>query len=68
MIHGSSKRTGNKPADVPFKMEWGAVICGMETEHLMIQEKTRDSVWKIEGDRIVAGTYCSAAMAGGSIS
>ena len=46
----------------------GAVICGMETEHLMVQgvKRLHDSVWKIEGDRIVAGTYSMAA--GGNIS
>jgi len=49
----------------------GAVICGMETEHLMVQgvKRLHDSVWKIEGDRIVAGTYSTAVMAaGGNIS
>ena len=48
----------------------GAVICGMGTDHLMIQgvKTLHDSLWKIEGDRIVAGTYCSGVMmTGGSI-
>lgn len=45
----------------------GAVICGMETEHLMVQgvKRLHDSVWKIEGDRIVAGTYSTAVMGSG---
>ncbi len=45
------------------------MICGMETEHLMVQgvKRLHDSVWKIEGDRIVAGTYSTAVMAAGEI-
>ncbi len=49
----------------------GAVICGMGTDHLMIQgvKTLHDSLWKVAGDRIAAGTYCSGVMmAGGSIS
>ena len=43
----------------------GAVICGMGTDHLMIQgvEELHDSSFRVEGDRIVAGTYAAAVMA-----
>ena len=43
----------------------GAVICGMGTDHVMIQgvEELHDSSFRVEGDRIVAGTYAAAVMA-----
>lgn len=45
----------------------GAVICGAGTKNLMIQgvRSLRDSAFRVEGDRIVAGTYGAAVMAAG---
>ncbi len=53
-----------------FLNNMGAVICGMGTDHLMIQgvEELHDSSFRVEGDRIVAGTYAAAvAAATGSV-
>lgn len=53
-----------------FLNNMGAVICGMGTDHLMVQGVSglHDSSFKVEGDRIVAGTYGAAlAAAGGRI-
>ncbi len=48
-----------------FLNNMGAVICGMGTEHIMVQgvEQLHDSSFSVEGDRIVAGTYGAAVMA-----
>jgi UDP-N-acetylglucosamine 1-carboxyvinyltransferase len=48
-----------------FLNNMGAVICGMGTEHLMIQGvlSLHDSSFQVEGDRIVAGTYAAGVMA-----
>lgn len=48
-----------------FLNNMGAVICGMGTDHLMIQgvESLHDSSFRVEGDRIVAGTYAAAVAA-----
>ncbi|MGN0372522.1 MAG: UDP-N-acetylglucosamine 1-carboxyvinyltransferase [Enterocloster sp.] len=50
-----------------FLNNMGAVICGMGTDHLMVQGVTElhDSCFQVEGDRIVAGTYGAAAAAAG---
>lgn len=50
-----------------FLNNMGAVICGMGTDQLMIQgvEELRDSSFRVEGDRIAAGTYAAAAAAAG---
>lgn len=69
VIHGAAKEPEIGQL-CRFLNGMGAVICGIGTDHLMIQgvKKLHDSVWKIEGDRIVAGTYCSGVMmAGGDI-
>lgn len=69
VIHGAAREPEISQL-CSFLNGMGAVICGMGTDHLMIQgvKKLHDSLWKVEGDRIVAGTYCSAVMmAGGSI-
>lgn len=48
-----------------FLNNMGAVICGMGTDHLMVQgvNKLHDSSFRVEGDRIVAGTYGAAVAA-----
>ena len=48
-----------------FLNNMGAVICGMGTEHLMVQgvASLHDSSFQVEGDRIVAGTYGAAVAA-----
>ncbi len=48
-----------------FLNNMGAVICGMGTDHLMVQgvKALHDSSFRIEGDRIVAGTYGAAVAA-----
>ena len=50
-----------------FLNNMGAVICGMGTDHLMVQgvKSLHDSSFRIEGDRIVAGTYGAAVAAAG---
>lgn len=50
-----------------FLNNMGAVICGMGTDHLMVQGVSglHDSSFRVEGDRIVAGTYGAAAVAAG---
>lgn len=50
-----------------FLNNMGAVICGAGTKNLMIQgvRSLRDSAFRVEGDRIVAGTYGAAVMAAG---
>ena len=50
-----------------FLNNMGAVICGMGTDHLMVQGVAglHDSSFRVEGDRIVAGTYGAAAVAAG---
>lgn len=70
VIHGAAREPEISQLCL-FLNGMGAVICGMGTDHLMIQgvKTLHDSVWKIPGDRIVAGTYCSGVMmAGGDIS
>lgn len=70
VIHGAAKEP--EICELCFFLNgMGAVICGMGTDHLMIQgvKTLHDSLWKVAGDRIAAGTYCSGVMmAGGSIS
>ena len=48
-----------------FLNNMGAVICGMGTDHLMVQGVAglHDSSFRVEGDRIVAGTYGAAVVA-----
>lgn len=48
-----------------FLNNMGAVVCGMGTEHIIIQgvAQLHDSSFSVEGDRIVAGTYGAAVMA-----
>ena len=48
-----------------FLNNMGAVICGMGTDHLMVQgvKALHDSSFRVEGDRIVAGTYGAALVA-----
>ena len=50
-----------------FLNNMGAVICGMGTDHLMVQGVAglHDSSFRVEGDRIVAGTYGAAVVADG---
>ena len=50
-----------------FLNNMGAVICGMGTDHLMVQGVAglHDSSFRVEGDRIVAGTYGAAVVAAG---
>ena len=50
-----------------FLNNMGAVICGAGTKTLMIQgvRSLKDSAFRVEGDRIVAGTYGAAVMAAG---
>ena len=50
-----------------FLNNMGAVICGMGTDHLMVQGVAglHDSSFRVEGDRIVAGTYGAAGVAAG---
>lgn len=50
-----------------FLNNMGAVICGTGTKTLMVQgvRCLRDSAFRVEGDRIVAGTYGAAVMAAG---
>lgn len=47
-----------------FLNNMGGVICGMGTENLMVQgvERLHDSSFRVEGDRIVAGTYGAAVL------
>ena len=66
VVHGAAR----EPEIVQlcdFLNNMGAVICGMGTEHLMIQgvDGLHDSSFRVEGDRIVAGTYAAAAAAVG---
>ena len=50
-----------------FLNNMGAVICGTGTSTLMIQgvQCLKDSTFRVEGDRIAAGTYGAAVMAAG---
>ena len=50
-----------------FLNKMGAVICGMGADHLMVQGVAglHDSSFRVEGDRIVAGTYGAAVVAAG---
>ena len=50
-----------------FLNNMGAVICGMGTDHLMVQGVAglHDSSFRVEGDRIVAGTYGAAVVVAG---
>lgn len=69
VIHGAAR----EPEIIQlcrFLNNMGAVICGMGTDHLMIQgvKELHDSSFCVEGDRIVAGTYGAAvAAATGSV-
>ena len=64
VIHGAAKEPEISQL-CRFLNNMGAVICGMGTDHLMIQgvEELHDSSFRVEGDRIVAGTYAAAVMA-----
>ena len=66
IIHGAAREPEISQL-CRFLNNMGAVICGMGTDHLMIQgvEGLHDSSFKVEGDRIVAGTYACAVMAAG---
>ena len=51
-----------------FLNNMGAVICGMGTDHLMVQGVAglHDSSFRVEGDRIVAGT-CKSGTYGAAV-
>ena len=69
VIHGAAREPEISQL-CRFLNNMGAVICGMGTDHIMVQgvEGLHDSSFRVEGDRIVAGTYAAAvAAAGGSI-
>lgn len=69
VVHGAAKEPEITQL-CEFLNNMGAIICGMGTEHLMIQgvRCLHDSSFRVEGDRIVAGTYgAAAAAAGGDI-
>lgn len=69
VIHGAAREPEISQL-CRFLNNMGAVICGMGTDHLMIQgvKELHDSSFRVEGDRIVAGTYAAAAAAaGGSV-
>ena len=69
IIHGAAREPEISQL-CRFLNNMGAVICGMGTDHLMIQgvEELHDSSFRVEGDRIVAGTYAAAvAAATGSV-
>ncbi len=66
VIHGAAKEP--EIAELcDFLNNMGAIICGMGTEHLMIQgvRCLHDASFRVDGDRIVAGTYAAAAAAAG---
>ena len=66
VVHGAAKEPEIESL-CDFLNNMGAVICGMGTEHLMIQgvRRLHDSSFRVDGDRIVAGTYGAAAAAAG---
>ena len=69
IIHGAAREPEISQL-CRFLNNMGAVICGMGTDHLVIQgvEELHDSSFRVEGDRIVAGTYAAAvAAATGSV-
>ena len=69
VIHGAAREPEISQL-CRFLNNMGAVICGMGTDHLMIQgvDELHDSSFRVEGDRIVAGTYAAAvAAATGSV-
>lgn len=66
IIHGAAREPEISQM-CRFLNNMGAVICGMGTDHLMVQgvDGLHDSSFRVEGDRIVAGTYGAAAAAAG---
>lgn len=66
VIHGAAREPEISQL-CRFLNNMGAVICGMGTDHLMVQgvDELHDSSFRVEGDRIVAGTYAAAAAAAG---